>query len=252
VKAQGRPSLGFKSVIYIFLSGGLAQHDSFDPKPDAPDIIRGEFAPIRTRIPRRLDERAPAEGWRSAIDKWAMVRSLTHPSKRSFAGPSHHADGRSQAPLGFNPSVPRPNDFRSIASIAGNRCQVAMACRPEAVVPFQLHYITQGASIPGQFRRELGHRHDPWLIQASHNCPGYGPCPRLLRSSIAASRPCWHAGVSNRRSCVFAGGPRPGRASKAGAACSISCRVSQHQTRSTSPGTAVPGRLGDSMRASVP
>jgi len=23
----------------------------------------------------------------------------------------------------------------------------------------------------------LGHRHDPWLIQASHNCPGYGPCP---------------------------------------------------------------------------
>jgi len=38
-----------KSVIYIFLSGGLAQHDSFDPKPEAPDTIRGEFAPIATQ-----------------------------------------------------------------------------------------------------------------------------------------------------------------------------------------------------------
>src|SRR5918999_295820 len=40
-----------KSVIYIFLSGGLAQHESFDPKPDAPDNIRGEFQPIATRTP---------------------------------------------------------------------------------------------------------------------------------------------------------------------------------------------------------
>ena len=32
-----------KSVIYIFLSGGLAQHESFDPKPDGPLDIRGTF-----------------------------------------------------------------------------------------------------------------------------------------------------------------------------------------------------------------
>src|SRR5436305_290495 len=35
-----------RSVIYIFLSGGLAQHDSFDMKPNAADGIRGEFNPI--------------------------------------------------------------------------------------------------------------------------------------------------------------------------------------------------------------
>ena len=35
-----------KTVLYIFLSGGLAQQDSFDLKPDAPDGIRGEFNPI--------------------------------------------------------------------------------------------------------------------------------------------------------------------------------------------------------------
>lgn len=40
-----------KSVIYIFLSGGLAQHESFDMKPDAPAEIRGEFKPIPTKTP---------------------------------------------------------------------------------------------------------------------------------------------------------------------------------------------------------
>jgi len=38
-----------KAVIYIFLSGGLGQHDSFDMKPDAQAEIRGEFLPISTK-----------------------------------------------------------------------------------------------------------------------------------------------------------------------------------------------------------
>ncbi|RLS83671.1 MAG: DUF1501 domain-containing protein, partial [Planctomycetota bacterium] len=40
-----------KSVIYIFLSGGLGQHDSFDMKPETPENIRGEFQPIATKTP---------------------------------------------------------------------------------------------------------------------------------------------------------------------------------------------------------
>ena len=31
----------FRRCVYIFLSGGLSQHDSFDLKPDAPLAIRG-------------------------------------------------------------------------------------------------------------------------------------------------------------------------------------------------------------------
>src|SRR5438067_11824405 len=46
-----RPSSKATSCIYIFLSGGLAQHDSFDMKPEAPDNIRGEFKPMATRTP---------------------------------------------------------------------------------------------------------------------------------------------------------------------------------------------------------
>ena len=40
-----------KSVIFLFLTGGLGQHDSFDMKPDAPVEVRGEFNPISTQTP---------------------------------------------------------------------------------------------------------------------------------------------------------------------------------------------------------
>ena len=40
-----------KSVIFLFLTGGISHHDSFDMKPDAPAEIRGEFEGISTRTP---------------------------------------------------------------------------------------------------------------------------------------------------------------------------------------------------------
>ena len=68
-----------KSVIYIFLSGGLAQHESFDMKPDAPMEIRGEFKPIRTRTPGlNICEHLP--NLARISEKWSLVRSLTHGS----------------------------------------------------------------------------------------------------------------------------------------------------------------------------
>ena len=39
------------SCILMWLSGGISQIDSFDPKPNAPSEIRGEFGTIPTRTP---------------------------------------------------------------------------------------------------------------------------------------------------------------------------------------------------------
>src|SRR6185312_12182863 len=67
-----------KAVIYIFLSGGLSQLDSFDLKPDGPDTIRGEFNPISTSTPGiQICEHLPLLAQRS--QHWALVRSLAHP-----------------------------------------------------------------------------------------------------------------------------------------------------------------------------
>src|SRR5689334_16479355 len=50
-QAPGGAAPAARAVIYIFLSGGLAQHESFDLKPDAPDNIRGDFQPVSTATP---------------------------------------------------------------------------------------------------------------------------------------------------------------------------------------------------------
>ena len=64
-----------KSVIMVYLSGGLAHQDTFDLKPEAPAGIRGEFKPIATRLPGvQVSELLPRTA--AAMDKIALIRSL--------------------------------------------------------------------------------------------------------------------------------------------------------------------------------
>lgn len=155
----------FKAVIYIFLSGGLAQHDSFDPKPDAPDNVRGEFAPIATRTPGiQICEHLPMLA--ACSDKWALVRSLTHPYNEHSIG--HHVmlTGRTEQPVGFDGNRPTPNDFPAIASVVNGVVPVRNNLPPAAVLPEKLIHVT-GRTIPGQFAGQMGWKHDSWFIEAS-------------------------------------------------------------------------------------
>ena len=107
-----------KSVIFIFLSGGLTQHDSFDMKPSAPADIRGEFNPIATNTPGlQICEHLPGLAKRS--DKWSVVRSLGTPYNGHSEGHMVLLSGRTPLPLGFNGSKPQDTDWPSIASIVG-------------------------------------------------------------------------------------------------------------------------------------
>src|SRR5438105_1997324 len=64
-----------KSVIFLWLQGGPPQHETFDPKPDAPAEIRGLFKPIATNVPGvRFCELLPRTA--RLADKLAVVRSL--------------------------------------------------------------------------------------------------------------------------------------------------------------------------------
>lgn len=165
-----------RSVIYIFLSGGLAQHESFDLKPDAPEEIRGEFRPIETNTPGiRICEHLPMLAKRSHL--WAIVRSLTHPSNDHSAGHHIMLTGRSDLPPGFNPSMPRPGDWPSIAAVANAVTPSRNNLPPAVVLPEKLIHNT-GRVIPGQFAGIMGRRYEPWFIEASpFHARSYGAFP---------------------------------------------------------------------------
>jgi hypothetical protein len=66
-----------RACIYIFLSGGLAQHESFDLKPHAPAEIRGDFKPISTSVPGyRVCELMPLVARQA--HRFAVVRGVHH------------------------------------------------------------------------------------------------------------------------------------------------------------------------------
>jgi hypothetical protein len=102
--AAGAP-LAQKSIINVYLSGGPSHIDTFDPKPDAPPEIRGEFHPIATTVPGmqicHLMPKLAAMG-----KKLAIVRSLT--DIRDEHAPNQTESGWSQSELrsvGGHPSL---------------------------------------------------------------------------------------------------------------------------------------------------
>jgi Protein of unknown function (DUF1501) len=165
-----------RSVIYIFLSGGLSQLESFDLKPEAPAEIRGEFRPIATKTPGiEICEHLPRLAQRSQL--WALVRSLSHGSNDHSAGHHIMLTGRSDLPPGFDPNGPRPGDWPAMAAVAGALTTPRTNLPPAVVLPETLIHNT-GRIIPGQFAGMMGPRRDPWFIEASPFDPtGYGAYP---------------------------------------------------------------------------
>ncbi|HVJ80456.1 MAG TPA: DUF1501 domain-containing protein, partial [Planctomycetia bacterium] len=71
------PKAKGKSAIFVYLGGGPTHVDTFDPKPDAPAEIRGEFKPIPTKTPgMQICELLPKLA--SVSDKFAVLRGVSH------------------------------------------------------------------------------------------------------------------------------------------------------------------------------
>ncbi len=61
----------------VFLQGGPSHIDIWDPKPDAPANIRGEFKPIKTKIPgTHISETMPMMA--QQLDKATLIRSMSY------------------------------------------------------------------------------------------------------------------------------------------------------------------------------
>lgn len=95
------PTPSRKAVILFWLSGGPSHLDMWDPKPDAPQEIRGPYGTIETRVPGlRFSEHLPLQA--SIADKLSIVRSVDCSS-------SNHTPITMQA---GNPLARRSNDGR--------------------------------------------------------------------------------------------------------------------------------------------
>ena len=84
-----------QSVIHVFLPGGMAHQESFDPKPYAPIEYRGECGTVKTNTGEVLSETLPKIA--TIADKIAVIRSMTH-------GEAAHERGTHNMFTGYRPS----------------------------------------------------------------------------------------------------------------------------------------------------
>ncbi|HVL15801.1 MAG TPA: DUF1501 domain-containing protein, partial [Gemmata sp.] len=86
-----------KACIVLFMWGGPAQQDTWDMKPDAPDVYRGEFKPIPTTVPGlQICEHLPRLANRA--DKLCLIRSMTHPDVNHTTATHHLLTGKPAPP----------------------------------------------------------------------------------------------------------------------------------------------------------
>jgi hypothetical protein len=155
-----------RNCIILYLSGGPAQLDTFDPKPDAPDDIRGEFRTIATSVAGvRFSELTPHTArW---MNKCALVRTMNH---------THNDHGRGSywmfTGFPYPGSVPDVNsmsrsDMPHMGSIVAKLAPGAGPMFPFALVPHRMDVA--GGRRAGQFAGSLGGRYDPLLTGGNPN-----------------------------------------------------------------------------------
>lgn len=155
--AQRRPA----NCILIWMDGGPSHMETFDPKPDAPAEMRGEFKPIRTNVPGiEICEHLPKLA--KIADKYAIIRSVHHNQGNHGAGNHYMMTGAPpRIPVGCGAFV---SFHPSMGSVAAH----------ERSAP---HGLPGYFSLPGMTRSGgpnfLGSKYAPFVVSDDPNAKDF-------------------------------------------------------------------------------
>ncbi len=168
-RVEGQPRA--KSVIMLFLQGGPSHIDIWDPKPDAPSNIRGEFKAIKTKMDgTQVSETMPMLA--QQLDKVTLIRSMSY----TPAGLFNHTAAIYQMMTGWAPDKvspsgqlepPSPRDFPHMG------CQISRMRPPEGpMLPFvEMPRPLQESNVIGKGGAAgfLGKAWDPYRLYQDPN-----------------------------------------------------------------------------------
>ena len=158
-----------KNIIWLYMSGGPSQYETFDPKPNAPAEIRGVFKPIATNVPDiQICELLPRIA--GIVDKLAIVRSMATDDPNHESGGYWINTGRKYT--GPNMRSVNPDDWPTLGSIV-------KMLKPSTELPFSSVMLPESiianpnVFLPGQNAGFLGHRWDPEIFKCDPSSPGF-------------------------------------------------------------------------------
>jgi hypothetical protein len=168
---------GDVSFIFVFLRGGLSTIDTFDMKPDAPDTIRGEFKPVRTKVPGiHICDQLPRIG--GVMDQFSLIRSFTH-QNAGHGHADHYMMTGYHPTAAFNGSLTPNNEHPCMGSVIASKLGARGSIPPYVCLP-TLH--------PSGSSAYLGPDAAPFTIEADPNSPGFQVPDLMPPLSIDAQR----------------------------------------------------------------
>jgi hypothetical protein len=175
-------------MILVFLTGGAPQHEMFDPKPDAPAEVRGEFNPIETCVPGiRVGEHIP--GFAKRMDRLAIVRTLCHKNDGHLPATHWVLTGRAMPGLPENVGADKirsRTDWPSYAAALDYFYPRSDGAPNGVNLPT---YLQEPPLLwPGQYAGCMGPKHDPWQITDDPNKPGFRVQNLSLPSGFTVDR----------------------------------------------------------------
>jgi hypothetical protein len=158
-----------KACVLVFHYGGPSHLETYDPKPDAPEGIRGEYRTIQTAVPGiRVGEHLPRVA--RIMDRLALVRSMHHRMNNHNAaaaeGLTGHPPAGGDQELLADQSSAFPSLGSAVAFGLGSRAHVL----PYVALPYTIYNVVQ---IPGQTAGILGGTFDRFQVSGNPNATDF-------------------------------------------------------------------------------
>ena len=162
--------------IMVWLDGGPSHYETFDPKPDAPSEIRGEFGTVPTTVPGvHFCDKMPKLA--KSFGNFSVVRSIAHNQNNHGAGNHYLMTGRpTPVPVGCGAFVTFHPSFGSVVS-------------SERTVPHGLPaYISAPRVSRSGGPNFLGAQHAPFVISDNPDSKGFRVRDVTIPQEIAEGR----------------------------------------------------------------
>jgi hypothetical protein len=173
VPTAGAASFGkAKSCIFVFMLGGPPQHETWDPKPEAPAEIRGDFGAIPTATPGlHVGELMPQTA--KLTNHIAVLRALATDDNAHSSSGYWVLTGYPHTPKNKENALPgAPNDWPCLGAVVRHLRGDPEGLPGSVRLPEEI-WNTGRIVWPGQTAGWLGAPADPWLVTCDPNQPGF-------------------------------------------------------------------------------
>lgn len=167
--AMGNPKA--KSCIVLYCWGGMSHHEVFDPRPDAPVEVRGEFSPISTAVPGIIvGEHIPRLA--KLVDRLAIIRSVHHDQSAHGRGMYWNLTGHRPPPVPAGNIAPTRDHWPSLAAMVSKFREAPKGVPRSVRLPYPL--VDNGTLQAGEYGGWLGVPYDPIVMKTPAGVPWAG------------------------------------------------------------------------------